>query len=343
MKNLILLIALMLMMAACQQEPAELTVMTHDSFAISEDILAAFEEEHNVTIVLLPSGDTGAALNQAILSAENPLADVFYGVDNTFMGRALDAGIFIPYESEMLAQVPDHLELDESHRLTPIDTADVCLNYDISRLQELGVEPPDSLMALTDPAYQGLLVVENPATSSPGLSFLLATIATFGDKGDYNYRDYWADLRQNEVLVTSGWEDAYWGQFSGASDGEYPLVVSYASSPPAEVFFNELESSPTAAITSSGSCFRQIEFAGILAGTEREELAGEFIDYMLSETFQEDIPLNMFVFPANENAELPDVFTRWTEMPADPATLDPAFIDANREVWIETWTEVVLR
>ena len=323
-------------------EPTVITLMSHDSFNISEAVLAEFEAAHNAKVELLPTGDAGAALNQAILSKNNPLADVFFGVDNTFLSRALNEGIFEPYNSPLLADIPDALELDPEHRLLPVDFGDVCLNYDKAWFAEQGLDPPANLEALTDPAYQGLTVVQNPATSSPGLAFLLATIGAFGEDG---YQAYWQSLRDNEVLVTSGWEDAYWGQFSGASDGERPIVVSYASSPPAEVYFAETppEEAPTAAVVSDGTCFRQIEFVGILKGTAQRDLAEKLIDFMLGQRFQEDIPLQMFVFPANQTAALPDVFTEYTTVPENPATVSPEAIEANREEWIEGWTEVVLR
>jgi thiamine transport system substrate-binding protein len=340
-----------LALAACSStatettEPRTITLMTHDSFAISEKIILAFEEANDAEVVLLPSGDAGAALNQAILAKDNPLADVFFGVDNSFISRALDADIFTPYESPGLDDVDDSLELDEGHRLLPIDYGDVCLNYDKAWFTTNGLPPPESLRDLADPDYEGLLVVENPATSSPGLAFLLATIGQFGTEGGYTYLDFWADLRANDVLVTNGWEDAYYGHFTVASDGERPLVVSYASSPPAEFIYADppVDESPSASIVTSGTCFRQVEFVGVLKGTANQELAEALIDFMLSVAFQEDIPLNMFVFPANEEAVLPEAFVEWAQVPADPVTVDPAKIDANREAWIEAWTDTVLR
>ncbi|HSH01811.1 MAG TPA: thiamine ABC transporter substrate-binding protein [Anaerolineae bacterium] len=322
-----------------------LIVMTHDSFSISEEILTSFEDTHGVTVSVLPAGDTGAALNQAILAKDNPLADVFFGVDNTFLGRALSAEIFMPYESPQLTHIPDSLQLDSSNSLLPVDYGDVCLNYDKAWFEENNVAVPTSLTDLTQPEYEGLLVVENPATSSPGLAFLLATIATFGTDDEYDYLDFWSDLRDNRVLVTAGWSDAYYGYFSAASAGERPLVVSYASSPAAEYLYADppVESAPTSSIVADLSCFRQVEFVGILAGTERQQLAQLFVDYMLSKTFQEDIPLNMFVFPAHQEAELPQEFIDWAMIPDNPATLDPTEIDANREAWIEAWSEIVLR
>lgn len=350
MKKTGLLLSILLagLLAACGGKPAEpatLTIMTHDSFAISEETIAAFEEEQGATVVLLPSGDAGAALNQAILAKDNPLADVFYGVDNSFMSRALAADIFEPYQSPALADVNLALALDDSYRLLPVDYGDVCLNYDKAWFAENGLALPASLADLTDAAYRDLLVVENPATSSPGLAFMLATIAEFGTDGDYDFLDYWADLRANGVLVTNGWEDAYYGQFTVAGDGERPLVVSYASSPPAEFIYADppVDEAPSASLVAPGMCFRQVEFVGILKGTSNRALAEAWVDFMLGQLFQEDIPLNMFVFPANEQAALPQAFVDWVQVPAETAVIDPAQIDANRETWIEGWTEVVLR
>jgi thiamine transport system substrate-binding protein len=322
-------------------EPVPITLMSHDSFNASEDVIAAFEAANNVTIEFLRSGDTGAALNQAILSKENPLADVFFGIDNTFFSRAIESGILEPYDSPLLADIRDDLKLDPENRLLPVDYGDVCLNYDVAWFAEQGLAPPANLEDLTKPEYAGLTVVENPATSSPGLAFLMATVAHFGDPG---YLDFWQQMVEQDVAVTSGWEDAYYGQFS-RYDGERPIVVSYASSPPAEVFFAEalLEEAPTASVIGDESCFRQIEFVGILAGTEKRALAEKLIDFLLGQEFQEDIPLTMFVFPANQNAELPEVFVKHTELPANPVTLSPDDIATRREEWLKAWTGVVLR
>lgn len=323
----------------------EITLMTHDSFDASEEVLAQFEQEHNARIVLLPAGDAGTALNQAILARDNPLADVFFGVDNTFLSRALNADIFEPYESPLLAEIPDRYKLDESNRLLPVDFGDVCLNYDVQYFEESELDPPQSLDDLVDPAYSGLLVAENPATSSPGLAFLLTTIANYGTEGEYTYLDYWRELRENDVLITNDWNEAYYGNFSVASDGSRPIVVSYASSPPAEVIFADppVDEAPSASLTAPGTCFRQIEFTGILRGTENRDLAEALVDFLLSKQFQEDIPLRMFVYPINENAELPEEFELYSALADETAEVEPTEIEANREEWIEAWTAVVLR
>lgn len=330
-----------LLMAACSSTPdtSEVVLMTHDSFLVSEEVLNEFTEDTGITVILLQAGDAGAMVNRAILTKENPLADALYGIDNTFLSLALSEDLFIPYRSTEIDHVPAEL-WDPENRVTPIDFGDVCLNTDIAGLDALDVDPPTTLRELTEPAYSGLLVVEDPSTSSPGLAFLLATIDTFGEEGDYTWRDYWEGLVANDVRITSGWEVAYNLEFSGGSGvGTRPIVVSYASSPPAEVFFGDLDEAPTSVVTSG--CFRQIEYAGILAGTSNEDGARLLVDYLLSLRFQEDIPLNMFVFPANRDAALPDVFVEHATLPDNPVTMDPDRIDLNRDRWIAEWAAIV--
>ncbi len=324
--------------------PRVLRVMVYDSFSVSEDVIARFEAENNATVQFLKAGDAGKMLNQAILSRDNPQADVLYGLDNTFLSRALNADIFEPYRAKNLASIPKALHLDNKYRVVPTDFGDVCLNYDKAYFDEHALPIPQSLADLTKPEYKGLLVVENPASSSPGLAFLIATIGVFGEEG---YLDFWADLRANDVLVVDGWDTAYYSEFSGGaySEGVRPLVVSYATSPAAEVFFSEgaLTEPPTGAITAPGTCFRQIEFAGILKGTENRDLAEAFIEFLLGADFQADIPLQMWVFPANPNVALPQVFVEFALEAAQPAEVPAAAIEANREQWIEAWADVVLR
>ena len=300
-----------------------------------------------VRVEILRSGDAGQMVNQAILSKNNPLGDVLYGVDNSFLSRALAAEIFTPYESPELQYVNADFIPDDTYRVTPVDFGDVCLNYDIAYFEENELRLPSSLSDLMLPEYEGLLVAENPATSSPGLAFLLATIAEFGVEGEFTYLDYWQALYDNDILVVDGWTDAYYGEFkvTGRDTGSRPMVVSYASSPPAEVLYSENPEAGaiTGAIVDDNMCFRQIEYVGILAGAANEGAARQFVDFMLSPAFQEELPLNMFVFPVREDILLPEVFAEYALIPEKPAHVDPAEIEANREEWIQAWMEVMLR
>lgn len=345
MKKLFILTLLLMLgiFTIATQAQTTLTIITYDSFYISDAVIDQFEAENNVIVEILRLADAGVMVNESILTVGNPLGDVMYGVDNTFLSRALENVLFIPYESSLLADVPEELQLDKDEfRVTPIQFGDVCINFDASQFTT--ETAPQSLADLTDPRYENMLVVENPASSSPGLAFLLATIAVFGEEGDYTYLDFWSDLADNGVLAVAGWSEAYYGEFTIAG-GAYPLVVSYATSPLAEVFYNELdpENPPTGAVVADETCFRQIEFAGILNGTPNEELAQKFIDFALSPTFQEDIPLNMWVLPANSTAKLPELYLEYATLPENPLTLDYALIEEKRDEWLQAWAETVLR
>jgi len=356
-KVLILLSKLLILMATgCQantqivdqksnqaQGQAELFIMTHDSFSASKDLISAFEQANNVKLTFIKSGDAGAVINRAILTKGNPLADVLYGVDNNFLSRALEEDLFEAYKSPELKNIPEKFLLDPTFKALPVDFGDVCINYDKQFFEAKHLPVPVTLEDLVRPEYAGLLVVENPATSSPGLAFLMTTIAHFGEDG---YLDYWEKLAQNEVVVVNDWETAYYTNFSGSSgQGDQPMVVSYGSSPPAEVIFAEqpLEDSITASLVGEEMCYRQVEFVGILKGTEKLEMAQKFIDFMLSDPFQEDMPLQMFVFPVNDKAQLPEEFVKYAQIPEKPVQMDSGLIAENRSKWIDAWTEAVLR
>jgi thiamine transport system substrate-binding protein len=319
-----------------------ITLVTYDSWADDLDqVLADFTASTGAKVEVLKAGDTGTMVSKAVLTAGNPEGDVMFGVDNTFLSKAVDAKVFEPYSAQGLGDVPAALTgLVPGGEATPIDYGDVCINVDMKWFAAHELQPPADLDALADPAYKGLLVVENPASSSPGLAFMLATIVKYGEDG---WVDYWKRLRDNGVDVVDTWDDAYYGTFTGGGKGDKPIVVSYASSPPAEVVFADppIDEATTASV--EGTCFRQVEFAGVLRGTEHPEAARQLVDFLLSARFQQELPLHLFVYPANDTVSLPKVFTDNATVPAHPATMDPTTIAANREAWLETWTDNVLR
>ncbi|MFF4835640.1 thiamine ABC transporter substrate binding subunit [Streptomyces sp. NPDC001315] len=322
------------------------TLVSHDSWAVSKSVLADFEKQSGYKVKVLEDGDAGQAVNKAILTKDNPQGDVFFGVDNTLLSRALDNGLFQSYEAKGLDQVGTEYQLDQGkHRVTPIDYGDICVNYDKAWFSAHKLTPPASLDDLTKPAYKNLLVTENASTSSPGLGFLLGTAAKYGDGG---WPGYWKKLKANGVKVVDGWEQAYNEEFSGSAGGkkakgDRPLVVSYASSPPVEVIYADPK--PTTAPTgvADGTCFRQIEFAGLLSNAKNTEGGKALIDFLVSKEFQEDMPLNMFVYPVVEGAKVPAEFTAYGPAAKDPETMAPDTIAANRDQWVKSWTSLVLK
>jgi thiamine transport system substrate-binding protein len=334
MKRLLVLPVLVLL-AACTGEPeqatsppapTEVVLLTHDSFAMSKKVLRAFEEQSGLDVTVVQNGDTGQLVNSAILAAGAPQGDVLFGVDNTFLSRAQDAGIFAPYTAP---GAPADLV---QPGVTPIDTGDVCLNYDREFFADR--TPPRSLADLTDPQFRDLTVVQNPATSSPGLAFLLATV-----KSQPDWQQYWRDLKANGVKVVDDWENAYYQQFSGGSgQGTRPIVVSYATSPAAEVMFAADPQAPAPTASVERDCFQQVEYAGVLAGARNEQGARALVDFMLSSTFQDQVGEQMFVYPVLPGATVPEAFAA---PPADPVVMTPQEIADGRDEWIDQWSQIM--
>ncbi len=323
----------------CSGNADELTLVTYSSFPAADtdlnDALAAFTEETGITVNILNAGDTGTMVTKAVLASGNPEGDVMWGVDNTLLSRATAADVFEPFVAEAASTFDDQLVALGDGIVTPVDFGDVCVNYDRAWFDNSELEPPITLDALAEPAYAGLLAVQHPGTSSPGLAFLLSTIARLGDK----WTTYWEDLVANDVLVTNDWEEAYYGAFTRAG-GDRPLVVSYGSSPPFEVLYGD---DPTASVAPTGviddTCYRQVEFAGVLRGTDAPDEARQLIEFLVSATFQQHIPLNLYVFPVADVA-LDQVFIDHAVIPDAPPALTPADIDAGRASWVEQWISI---
>lgn len=338
-----LLTALVLALAGCGGEggPQEVVLVTHDSFVVPKNVKAAFERQTGLKWRILQSGDAGEALTKALLTSGNPEGDVFFGVDNNLLSRALAGNLFEPYEPAALEHVDSAYDLDPEHHVVPVDHSEVCLVYDRAWFAKRHVPPPRSLGQLVRREYARLTVVENPATSTPGLAFMLATIARF--PGGNAWSTYWSELRAGGVLVADGWEEAYNERFSGSGHGEYPIVVSYSTDPAAAVYFagKPLTRSPVAIV--KDSCFGQIEFAGVLRGAHNSEGAKKLVDFMLSPNFQEGMPLTMFVLPTQRGVPVPPVFRRFLPRIEHPLELSPATIGANRDRWVKEWTQIVIR
>jgi thiamine transport system substrate-binding protein len=337
-RNILLaaLAASAVLLAGCTTPPADdapvtLVLVTHDSFALSEGTLEQFTDETGIVVDVQSGGDAGELVNKLVLTKDSPLGDVVFGIDNTFASRAASNGVLEEYVSGDVTSAEEQYPLPEGsggEYLTPIDSGDVCVNVDHAWFEEAGIPEPETLDDLIDPAYEGLLVVEAANSSSPGLAFLLATIAAYGD----GWYDYWSALVDNNVKVAASWSDAYYVDFSGpSSEGDRPLVVSYASSPP-------FESGATGVLLDT--CFRQTEYAGVIAGTQHPEEARQLVDFLFSTVVQNDIPENMYVFPVNSAAELPAEWAEYAEIATDPYEIDPAEIDANRETWITEWAAI---
>ncbi len=318
------------------KDPTTVTLVTHGSFSIPDDVVASFEKDTGLTLEFVTAGESGSLVNELILTQDRPLGDVVYGIDLASASRGGEAGLFADYASaQPAADDADAYALPGAEGLTAVDVSDVCVNVDHQWFADRNIPEPATLTDLSDPDYRGLLSVTNPATSATGLSFLLATVAAFGD----DWGDYWADLRANEVRVVSSWSDAYYTDFSGpSSGGAYPLVLSYASSPPYEVGDDGV--APTGALLDT--CFRHVEYAGVLEGADNSEGAEKVIDWLLSDDFQAALPESMYVYPVSTQVTVPDDWAQYAPLSDHPWILNPDTIADNVEEWMRQWTDIVL-
>lgn len=328
------------------EEPAEgddaapevVRLLTYDSFALDDEVAAAFEEASGARLEVIPAGDSGAMLAGALLSARDPGADVIFGIDNTSASKAAEADLLADHRPDAAETLPAELAApgEVGDLLTPIDTSEVCINADEAWFEEHSQELPETFEDLVSEPYRDLLVVENPVNSSPGLAFMLGSIEVFGPEG---WTDYWDSLRENGVRVAPSWDDAYYNDYT-VNGGERPLVVSYASSPPAEVVFSEGARSEPASVVLDGTCVTQVEYAGLLAGAENPAGGRELLEFMLGEQWQSAVALSNFVYPVTD-VELPEEFQQWAPRPDDPITLDAEAVARERDDWLETWRSVM--
>lgn len=311
-------------------------LVTYDSFALPEAAAEEFEERTGAAIEVVARGDAGTTLATALLSAGSPEGDVIFGIDNTLATRALSEDLLDPLPEGVVDGVPERYRLDgeAGERLAPVDTGQVCVMADTEWYAERDLAPPSGFEDLADPAYADQLVVSSPVTSSPGLAFLLGTIDRYGEDG---WLDYWQRLEDNGVRVRPSWDDAYNTDYT-VSGGDRPAVLSYGSSPPAEVVFSEGERTEPASTVLEETCVEQVEYAGVLAGAPNPQLAAELVEFMLEPAWQSELPLTNFVFPVTD-VELPEEFRRWATTADEPLGLDPDRIDAGREDWVEAWRE----
>lgn len=313
------------------------TLITHESFGLPDELVADFEKDSGYRLEIVKLDDAGALTNELVHTKENPLGDVVFGIDNTFATRAIDEGVFAPYAPELPTGAAEfELPGDDEDLVTPVDTGNVCVNVDLAWFEDHDLEAPTTLADLTDERYRDLFVAPAASTSSPGLAFLLATIGRYGDQ----WPGYWEDLMANGAKIVKGWSDAYFTDFT-FSGGDRPIVVSYDSSP---AFTPAEDGASTTTASFTDGCFEQVEYAGVLAGDDVDtEGAEAVVDWLLSPAVQAALPESMYVFPVDTATELPADWTNFVVRPTETVEVDPAEITAERQGWVEEWTEIISR
>ena len=322
---------------AADSAPSELRVLVHNSFSLPKPLLAQFEHESGIKLGIIKAGDAGEMVNKLILTRAQPIGDVVFGIDNALLAKALAADVLTPYDGPALAQAA---QVELGHGAVAVDYGFVAINYDKAAFAKTGLKLPTSLADLATPAYRDLLVVQNPATSSLGHAFMLATISGMGETAAF---DWWAKLRANGVKVAKGWSEAYYTEFS-KNGGTRPLVVSYSTSPAAEVFYSKekLAAAPTGNLLLEGGVFRQVEGVALIKGGKSPEAAARFIEFLRSPAVQEALQTTMWMFPAVAGIARPEVMRHASESASFEAPA-PEIIAAKSADWVSRWTKVVLK
>jgi thiamine transport system substrate-binding protein len=312
-----------------------LRVVSHDSFKLSPALIAQFERQHQVKLRFMQSGDAGQLLNQLILTKHSPIADVVYGLDSPLADKAIAANLLASHTlagSRVTAILPPPA--------VSVMSGHVTLNVDLAWFKARRLPLPKSLDDLTLPAYKNLLVVQNPHTSSVGQAFLMAVMAHKGEKDGWIW---WQKMRQNGLKVTDGWREAYYQAFS-RNGGAYPIVVSYASSPAAEVFFAQDKTAPppTANLNLAGGVFHQVEGAALLKGGKHPELGQAFMAFLRSPAVQADIQTTLWMRPIIANTPIHPVLKMHAQVPTG-GQLYTAAMGAKSKVWLAAWGDLFLR
>lgn len=319
----------------------DLRVIVHSSFDLPKPLLAKFESEAGVKLKIVKGGDSGEMLNKLILTKKAPIADVVYGIDNAQAVKAKAADVLDVYDGAALSkEAQGDSKAEFAGMAVAVDYGFVTLNYDKAAVAKRGLPLPKSLEELTQPAYKKWLVVENPATSGPGYAFLLATIANMGEEKAFAW---WKSMRANDMKVAKGWTEAYYTDFS-RNGGAYPIVVSYASSPAAEVFYSKekLTESPTASLFLPGGVFRQVEGVALIKGGAQRPAAEKFLEFMRTAEVQEALQTTMWMYPMQNTTKRVDAM-RFAPEPTKFESLPPSVIAEKGAAWISRWTKTVLK
>ena len=315
----------------------ELRVLTHSSFNLPKPLLGEFERSAGVRLLLIKGGDAGEMLNKLILTRAKPIADVVFGIDNALWHKAHAANVLDPYDGPAARQ-PSVAEVGAG--VVPVTYGFVNLNADKAWLAREKRSVPTNLLELTRPEWAGKLVVPNPATSSPGLAFLLATVGGLGEEAAFAW---WAQMRANGLKVVKGWSEAYYTEFS-RNGGSRPLVVSYASSPAAEVFYSKekITVPPTLNLLLKGGMFRQVEGVALVRGGGQRAAAGQFIEFLRSPAVQQALQTEMWMLPADKGAA---PVAALASVPTPEAVDNPSAdtLAASSGQWVTRWTRTVLK
>lgn len=306
---------------------SDLIVYTYDSMVsgLAKDIAPVFESIYGEKVKFLSFGDAGKALSRILIEGKKTKADVILGLDQTLLLKAKRYGILMSYRPVNYGLIKESLR-PKDYTATPFDYGSIAIVYNTKTVKD----PPRSFEDLLSPRFKRKIVVEDPRTSSTGLSFLLWTVAVYGDE----FADYWRKLKDNILTVTSGWDEA----FEMLERGEADLMVSYLTDGAYSYYY--YKSAKFLPTVMKEGMFVQREYVGIVKYTKKPELAKRFVEIMLSSFVQKKIPLKQWMFPVTD-VKLPEVFQKYVPRVNKMIEIDPEKVSKNLDKWINEWEEAL--
>ncbi|HPO26630.1 MAG TPA: thiamine ABC transporter substrate-binding protein [Petrotogaceae bacterium] len=325
MKKWLVLAVLLIGIAAFSV--SQLNVYVYESLNWIEDkLIGTFESSNNCKVNVVRLGDAGNMVARLKLEKKNPKADVVIGLDQSLSMSAISEGLLQPYISPMLSKLRDpNLIFDKDYYVTPFDYGAIAFVYDPSKLSKI----PEKMEDIS--AYKNSLIIQDPKSSSTGQALLIWTIALYND----SWTDFWKKMKPAVLTVTPSWDDA----FSKFEQGEAPIMLSYATD--GAYSYHYYQSTKYKAFIPKDGAYVQIEGAGIVKGSKNKQLAQKFIDFLLSDEFQQEVALNQWMFPVTD-VKLPEAF-KYAVVPEKILSVDIKAISSQMDKYIKTWEEIMYK
>ena len=302
-----------------------LTIYTYESFTADwgpgAKVKAAFEKTCGCTVNYVSVTDGVALLSRLKLEGATTKADIVLGLDTNLIDEAKATGLFDAHGIDTSGlKVPGEFKDDV---FVPYDYGHFAVVYDTQAIKN----PPTSMLELIEGDPSQKIVIEDPRTSTPGLGLLLWVKSVYGDKAT----DAWSKLKGRVLTVTPGWSEAY----DLFTKGEAPMVLSYTTSPAYHMIVDKTDRYQAAAF--SEGHYIQIEVAGLIKSSPNEDVARQFLKFMVSPAFQDTIPTNNWMMPVSATSEpLPEAFSKLV-VPSKTFLMSPSEVAKSRKAWIDEW------
>ena len=358
---IVVMLLLMIPFSGCignEEQDNELVIITYDVLALTDDMIQQFENESGLSVTLVKLDDAGSILDYLIQNEGTENIDLAIGLDNTYLQTAINRGVLTEHQANILsASSSQNTPISEAALLpysgslaVPFDMGYVCLNYDTSIVDGENMTVPTNLWNLTEEEWRGKVAIPSPISSSPGRAFMLATLDYFSYSEDSSdsFKQWWSAMEENDVIVTSGWTEAYethytggYGEWTEGYIGDAHITVSYCHSPGVESWYNE-NWTKSASLDLPQSSFFQVEYATAVTGGN-VEAASEFIDYLLSEQVNSQMPEQNLMYSVLEGEDLPTAngYRYHSTVPSEPAEISMQEIAENMESWLQQWNSAM--